>query len=139
MVQEETFNLEEAKKASGYFYLASPYSKHPEGINYAAWEVSDCAGWLIRQGLSIFCPISHSHTIATHAKLDPLSHKIWLPADMPLMIGACGLIVAMLPTWKESYGVGVEIQQFQQDGKPIYYLNWPMAKEPIDDSLAVNN
>ena len=44
-----------------FWYLASPYSKYPEGTQ-AAFEMA-CwqAGLLIRAGVPVFSPIAHSH------------------------------------------------------------------------------
>lgn len=118
------------KANPGYYYLASPYSKYPiemGGLEGAFQEICRASAWLLKQGVRVFSPIAHSHPIAYHGGIDPADHDLWLHADKPLMDGACGLIVAMMPTWTESYGIGVEIQQFHRDGKPIHYLAWPSA------------
>lgn len=41
------------------------------------------------------------------------------------MHGAKGLIVCMMPTWEESYGIGVEVETFKRLGKPVLHMEWP--------------
>lgn len=122
--------------AGGFLYLGSPYSKYPDGIEAAFRDVSKIAGELMRRGLSIYAPITHSHPIAVHAEIDPLSHDIWLPADRPFMEAAKGLIVAQMATWRESYGLKHEIDFFVGAKKPVYYLNvetFDLSERPHDE------
>lgn len=111
------------KDIPGYWYLASPYSKYSSGIEVAFVDICKIAAELTKQGVPVFSPIAHTHPIAIHGQINPLDHTIWLPADEPLMDGACGIIVAMMDGWQDSYGVGVEIARFNAAGKPIYYLD----------------
>lgn len=122
---QDTLNIQEMKKLVGYWYVASPYSKYPGGMEEAFEEVSRAAGFLVEAGLSVFAPITHSHPIAKHGHIDPKNHTIWLPADKPLMLGAVGLVVCMLPSWEDSYGVRYEQDVFCELGKPSYYMRWP--------------
>ena len=57
------------------------------------------AAVLIRQGIRVYSPIAHTHPIAIHGGIDPLDHKIWLPADAPFMHGAVGLIVSAMNSY----------------------------------------
>ena len=118
------FHLPTLKERAGYWYLATPYSKYPAGLEAAYQEACRAAAWLIRSGVRVFSPIAHTHGVAIHGDLDPLDHKIWLPADRPLMDDACGLIVAMLEGWAESYGIQQEILEFTAAQKPIMAMEW---------------
>jgi Domain of unknown function (DUF1937) len=108
---------------TGYYYLATPYSKYKTGINAAFLMACEIAARLISIGVPVFCPIAHSHPIALLGGLEPLSHDIWLPADKPLMDGAAAMIVYMADGWDESYGVKVEIEHFRKAGKQVFYLS----------------
>ena len=55
--------------------------------------------------------------------MDALDHTIWLPLDEHMMRAACGLIVAQMDGWQESYGLAVEIDHFRQARKPVIWLN----------------
>lgn len=105
-----------------FWYLASPYSKYTGGLEAACHLAAFNAGLLIEQGVLVFSPIAHSHTIARAAAMNPLSHDIWMPVDMPFVQAAHGLIVLMLPGWRESYGVNLELEHFEAAGKPVIYM-----------------
>ena len=105
-----------------YWYLASPYSKYPAGLEAAFQEVCRQTALLIRHGIPVYSPIAHTHPIAIHGGMDPLDHGIWLPADLPLMRAAHGLIVCQMATWDQSYGIGEEIKEFTKLGLPIIYM-----------------
>ena len=105
-----------------YWYLASPYSKYKDGLERAFIVVCNNAGLLIAAGVPVYSPIAHTHSIAVHAGMDPFDHKIWLPADEPMMHAAHGLIVLKMQGWEESYGIGEELKIFTAAGKPIIYM-----------------
>lgn len=109
-----------AARVDGYYYLASPYSKYPDGIDAAFIEVCRAAGYLVSRGVRVYCPIAHTHPIAIHSNQDPLDHEIWVPLDRPLMGGAVGLVVYEMDTWRDSYGIALEVHHFHRVGKPIY-------------------
>ena len=108
---------------NGFLYLATPYSKWPAGIEDAYRMACREAARLMRAGVPVFCPIAHTHGVAIHGGIDPLSHEIWLAADRPLMDAACGLIVVRAQGWEESYGIAEEIKVFKAAGKPILYID----------------
>jgi len=125
VVELDPVPLHDAREADGYWYLASPYSKYPGGTAEAFEEVCRAAGWLILRGVVVYAPISHTHPIAVESEIDLADHSIWLPADKPLMDGACGLIVCEMETWRDSYGVQEEIKVFMEACKPVYGMRWP--------------
>jgi hypothetical protein len=106
----------------GLYYLGSPYSRYPEGIEAAFEHVSELAADLLKQGLDCYVPIAHSHAIAKFGRIDPLDHDIWLPLDKKMMERCDGLFVAMMDGWENSYGISVEIEEFTRMRKPIVYL-----------------
>lgn len=116
------------KADSDYWYLASPYSKYPAGIEVAFQDICRIAGRLITLGVRVYSPIAHTHPIATYGDIDPYAHAIWLPADKPFMANAKGLIVAQMEGWDTSYGIGEEVKDFLAAEKPVTFL-----PQPIDD------
>lgn len=112
---------------SGYWYLATPYTKYPKGHQAAADDACKIAAALMKRGIIIFCPIAHSHSIALHG-LDNVDAAMWEAFDKPLLDACCGVIVAEMYGWKESYGVQHEISEAVKAGKPVMYL-------PVDDLL----
>lgn len=104
---------------SRLWYLATPYTDYRAGREAAFHDACFQAALILREGIAVFCPIAHSHPIAEIGNLDPTDHGIWLPADEPLMDAAFGLIVCLLPGWRESQGVTHEIDRFLAAGKPV--------------------
>lgn len=112
-----------------FWYLATPYSKYPHGIEEAFKLACREAARLIRAGIRVYSPIAHTHPIAVHGEIDPYAHSIWLPADAPFMRHAYGLIVLKAESWEASYGIGEEIKAFAAAGKPIRYMEVGEAPE----------
>lgn len=109
------------------WYVATPYSKYPGGIEKAFIDASKATADLMRQGMAVYSPIAHTHPIAIHGGIDPMDHGIWMPLDAHMMARCDGLAVVMMPGWRESKGIGIEIDTFEKAGKPIRYIEWPIA------------
>src|SRR3990167_3848405 len=118
----EPFNLQLLEDTRGYWYLATPYSKYPGGLEVAYSEACKAAAFLIRRSIRVFSPIAHTHPIARFGDLDPLDHNIWLPADKPFMDNACGFIVCKMSGWVQSYGIGEEVKFFGYARKPLMFM-----------------
>lgn len=116
------FDTDTLRLLHGYWYLATPYSKYPDGLEAAFKHACQIAGQLISSKIPVYSPISHTHPIALYSGMDQLNHQIWLPADEPLMDAAHGLLVAELPSWRESYGIRIEIERFTRNHKPVINL-----------------
>lgn len=117
------------------WYMATPYSKYERGPEMAYEEACKCAALLLKRGLFVFSPVAHSHPIAQFGGLDPLCHKTWMPLDLALLDECDGLLVVMMPGWKESVGVRLEIERAQKSEKPISYLSWPMLSVREDEGV----
>jgi len=116
-------NLDHLHLEYGYWYLATPYSRFPDGTEAAYHEACRIARVLIDHGIGVFSPIAHSHGISLTGPANSLDHGYWLRADKPLMDAAAGLLVARLPTWRESFGVTYERGAFLVASKPILYVD----------------
>lgn len=116
--------LERFRGVEPYWYLASPYSKYPDGLDAAFREACRVTAYLIQNKIPVYSPIAHTHPVAIYGKMNPIDHDIWLPADLPLMNAAGGLIVVEMESWEDSFGIGEEIKAFK--GRPIKHLEWPL-------------
>ncbi len=116
------------KQPPGFWYLASPYTKYPQGIVEAFEEVCRAAAWCIQFGIPVHCPIAESHPIALYGKLDALDHDIWLGNDLPKIEASVGMIVCKMEAWETSTGLLWERDQFRDAGKPVIYLEWPEGR-----------
>ncbi len=115
---------------SGYWYLATLYTKHPVGLRSAFGEACALAGELIEAGVSVFSPIAHSHPIAMRCLMDPRDYRIWQASNRPLVEAAKGLIVVTAPGWEDSVGIADEMEAFA--GRPIVLWN---PEEPIPEEV----
>ena len=103
-------------------YLAVPYS-HPDLIvRQARFQTANiCAAHLMRQGMHVFSPISHTHPIALAGQL-PLGFDYWGAFDMAFLSVAKRIIVVTVDGWKESVGVTKEIAIADGLGLPISFM-----------------
>jgi hypothetical protein len=104
-----------------FWYLATSYTKHPDGVE-AAYEMAlHAAAMLTVADILAYSPIVYMHPIA---KLLPdKDHAFWLQMDRPLMDAACGLIVLKDGNWEASEGIAHEIKVFTAAGKPILFMD----------------
>lgn len=106
-----------------YWYLATPYSSHPQGRLIAYIEACEQAGLLMQAGINVFSPISHTHGIAEHAKIDGHSdNAVWDRVDFPFVMHARGMILCQLPGWMESKGIARESVAFFNTRRPIIQM-----------------
>lgn len=110
-------------KAKTFYYLATVYSIHPEGIHAAFEMAARAAVDLVKAGVLVFSPIVHTHPLAVVGCMDPYDHDIWIPIDTPMMEAASGLIVLKSNGWLKSKGIKMEIKKFREDGKPIFFMD----------------
>lgn len=111
--------LEELKGLPGMSYMASPYSRYHAGLDAAYSMACRASAELMKRGHRIFCPIAHSHPIATFGDIDPLDWEFWSKQDGEMMRVCNGLIVLQMEGWSESVGVADEISAFEWQGKPV--------------------
>ena len=121
----------------GFFYLATPYSAHPGGVETAFQEACLATAELIRAGIPVFSPIAHTHPVGKAGRMDLGDSTIWLPADQPMMDAAVGVIVVRLPGWEKSHGIGYEIEVFKTAGKPVLYIDQPASMPPSSVSRLI--
>ncbi len=107
-------------------YLATPYSKYVYGNDMSFVHSSIITGQLLKDGVQrVFSPIVHCHPIAQYAGINRLDNNIWMNRDgllYAMMEKSDALLVAQLPGWQDSVGVGKEIKFFEKSNKPIHYL-----------------
>jgi hypothetical protein len=114
--------LHEIQGGSGYFYVATPYSRWPGGLEDAFVQAAKNGAALAKLGVRVYVPIVHSHPIAVHGGIAPDNHEFWLGFDHPMMASARGLIVVKMDGWRDSVGVQAEIEYFEMCDKPIFYV-----------------
>jgi nucleoside 2-deoxyribosyltransferase len=105
-------------------YLASPYSSPNASIRHQRWiDACRATAHLMRQGLFVFSPIAHSHSVEIHGFSEPQSGKFWMAQDLPWLERSDELCVLLLTGFLESTGVKQEIAFAGERGMPIWYLD----------------
>ncbi len=104
------------------WYVASPFSKYPDGIEEAFKVVARETARLVKRKIPVFSPITHTYPIALYGEMDQLDHTIWLPCDEPMMRACTGIIMLRMESWEKSYGMQVEYDTFVASGKPVVWM-----------------
>lgn len=103
-------------------YLACPYSDpSPEVREQRFQAVNKAASKLMREGIKVFSPISHSHPIALAGGL-PTGWLFWAEYDRAVMECCNKVIVLMLPGWDTSREVFCEVMLAGSMQLPVEYL-----------------
>jgi hypothetical protein len=112
-------------------YLACPYTHPDPRVRVDRFlTVSRVAGSLMRQGMHVFSPITHSHPIAEMVEM-PWEWEFWEDQDKAFLRQCSRLIVLQLPGWEASRGVNAEIKIAESLGIPVEYM--PHTLEPRRD------
>ena len=108
-------------------YLAVPYS-HPDP-KIKEWrfaQVNKMTAKLMKEGITVFSPISHCHSIAKHNAL-PTDWEFWKKFDIAYLSCSRKLLVYKLDGWETSVGIAGETKIANELGIPIEYIEY----EPI--------
>ena len=121
----------------GFIYLATPYSKYPYGISIAYHDALMATGEFIADGIPVYSPIVHMHAIATRCRGVPaaIDSAKWIAINKPMMQAAAACVVVMMEWWERSSGIAHEIRYFEDAGKSVAYLPWPVTVEGISDVM----
>jgi hypothetical protein len=104
-------------------YVASPYSKHPRGVEQAYREALVVTAYLVeREGSNVFSPIVHCHPLANIMKDCPRDFSYWQDYNRSMIERCDSLLVAMLDGWAESEGVSAEISHARALNKIVSFF-----------------
>lgn len=106
---------------TGFWYLATPYSKYRAGTEAAYRDACALAAHLFRAGVQVYSPIAHTHAIAEIGGLAGHFER-WAAFDEAMIRASDGLIVAAtMDGWRESAGIAAEIAICERLRKPVHY------------------
>lgn len=120
-----TGNFEQSK--AGYWYIATAYTKHPEGTDAAFNQAAEAQAKLANVGIVAYSPIVMGHGIVGMLTTER-DHDFWMRYNFPLMDGAKGIIVVQTPGFSSSRGVREEWRWFIDNEKPALFLAYPIAQ-----------
>lgn len=104
------------------WYVGTPYSKFPAGLDAAFEMACEQTALLAEHEIPVYSPIAHSHPIAKYCKVSPTDHDFWVKFDAPMVALATGLIVIMADGWRQSRGLGHEIDAFIAARQPVVWM-----------------
>ncbi len=106
---------------TGFYYLATPYSRYERGTEAAFQDAIAAAVICIRAGIQVFSPIAHTHPIAVHGGL--AGHfEMWASLDEAMIRASDGMIVVRMDGWDRSEGIAAEIAICERLRKPVLYM-----------------
>lgn len=112
------------------YYLAGPYTHHNKAvIAHRRLDHMHAEYWLLGQNIDVIQPINSSGALESVWKL-PVEYEFWQKRDRKSIRYSNGVILILLPGWKESTGVTDEISYAKKLKKPVFYL------KPVYDKSA---
>lgn len=105
------------------YYLATPYSNYPGGIEAAYREACNIAERLRWRGDHVFCPVEVFHPLAAQTGVDKFDHEFWMECCDPWIKRCDVLIIAKIDGWEQSAGITHEREMFSNLGKPVRYFD----------------
>lgn len=106
-------------------YLSTPYSHQDQFIMKRRYHAINRMAWkLMQQGLTVFSPISHSHSIEATAN-DRKGHEFWMNQDLPYLTDGWAdlLLVFKAKGWRESVGVDAEMEVAGTNGIEMEWIS----------------
>lgn len=111
------------KSTSGLVYLATPYTHEDAAVKQRRFEVVNrVAAELMRSGVHVFSPISHTHPIALAGDL-PGDWQFWEQYDRAVLKACVRVLVLRQEGWAESTGVRAEIKIAEEMGLPVEFID----------------
>lgn len=118
-------------------YLASPYSVGKAGAYGEANTGTATANMrtrrfkaackkaaeLMKDGLVVFSPIAHSHSIELHGDNSLKTGDFWLNQDLEVLKHCDTLLVYRLEGWDRSRGIAKEIAFAEEHDIPVVYVD----------------
>jgi hypothetical protein len=117
---------------SGFYYLATPYSKFPGGKEEAFRLACLAAAQCYAEGILVFSPIAHTHCIAVIGGLDG-SYQQWQIFNEVMLRASLGMIVVEMEGWDVSDGIEAETVWCTENKKPITFRPSPLIPSETHD------
>lgn len=106
----------------GLIYLASPYSHSDPRVREERFKGAClAASILMHEGLYIFSPIAHTHSIVSHGSL-PHGWEYWAGYDRCILSKCSLMIILMLADWEKSAGIVGETEICRKAGITVNYV-----------------
>lgn len=99
-------------------YLASPYTAEDPLLRETRYQLSVYASAvLVNAGYIVYSPIAYTHVMATKYNIQPTNSDWWLTFDESFVKDwATVIAVLMIPGYKQSSGVNLELEWAREEG-----------------------
>ena len=103
-------------------YLACPYTHPDPSVREARFRaVTRAAAVLMREGVHVFSPITHTHPVLLAGDL-PCVWEYWEEYDRAFLDACRALVVLQEDGWEQSTGVRAEVALAEKLGLPCYFV-----------------
>ena len=117
---------------NGYWYMASQYSLHPEGVTVALQEASSACAKLANVGIAAYSALPLGHSMSFDTKdLNHSDHEFWMEFNKPLMQGSLGCLILKSPGWQSSRGIKDEYDFFKSIDLPVVFVEYPLTESGL--------
>jgi hypothetical protein len=143
--------------SGGIVYLASPYTKHPQGMDVAYENAVVAARRLLALGFCVYSPIIHGHPLPGEVGVVsgplsrgngsrlcgakgmriPLTSEFWWAHCKPFLDAAVLMVVLKDEGWNKSLGVIYEVGYMRAQGKRVWGM--PLEGEVEDWELEIGH
>lgn len=106
-------------------YIATPYTLHTQGKEYAYKIACAMIAKLAGYGISAYSPIAHWHTASLLDPQNRLRHLDcdgWQLINKPMMDMSSCLLVPDFSEWEHSRGIHKERLYFHECRKPVFFM-----------------
>jgi hypothetical protein len=114
--------LEQMRTHKPYIYVATPYSRHPQGREVAYLQACEAGSYFLHQKVPSFVPIVYFHPIHMIDGAEADNLEFWIEADRPFIETSAGMALVKLPGWEYSSGIAEEKRLFKEAKKPIFMV-----------------
>lgn len=112
-------------------YLAIPYTHNLSSMEQARFSIANLvASHLMKEGIHVYSPISHSHPIRMEGGL-PGTWEYWEKHCRKILSICDKVFVVCIPGWEDSHGVQEELKIAKELGLPIIYFYHPLSIEDV--------
>lgn len=130
-MESESVSAAGAYDMTKLIYLASPYSHEDRAVRNERFAMACiAAATMMRQGMMVYSPIAHTHSIAECGEL-PKGHQFSREFDERMIATCDELWVLMLPRWEKSDRVRRQVEYARSIGKPISLVLEPATLKVI--------
>lgn len=120
-VAKKNLSLDDLKKYRR-IYLASPYTRYPDGPAAATEKIEIVTAKLLNLGIHSYSPIVFGHPLVRHG-VDPDNVDLWNGFNDAMLEVCDCILVARMIGWQSSVGVQREIDFAKNHNVPLIFIH----------------